>query len=280
MAILDPESAQERIPVHLHTFGRIEIEVSGQPVRFGRTRPKKPLALLGALVAADNRPLAAIPVCEALWPDAEPFDAYRSLVSTVYRVRQLLGHRDAVRFDSSGIALNPAVVAVDAWTFTRLTRDTTRHAVLLNALNLYEGEFLPGDDQAYVLEMRERLQRQYVRSVRHCGFALEQEAQIHRAIALYQRAIDVVAMAEDLHRLLMLALLRVGQAGAAAQVFHHCRYVLARRLGVSPSASTVEVFRSIANVLRRDQAVTEGSHADSRRVTTRSLTTNSQEMQP
>jgi DNA-binding SARP family transcriptional activator len=66
------------------------------------------------------------------------------------------------------------------------------------------------------------------------------------AIALYERALDFGVMSEEIHRELMQCLIRTGQASAAAQVFQRCRSLLAHRLGVSPSASTVMAFRSIA----------------------------------
>src|SRR4051812_17053345 len=83
-------------PIRVRTLGDFEIEVEGVPLRYGRAAPRKPLMLLQSLLALGGRTLSAHVASATLWPEAEGFDAYRSLVTTVYRLRRLLRHPQAV----------------------------------------------------------------------------------------------------------------------------------------------------------------------------------------
>src|SRR5690242_12880490 len=100
-------------PIRVRTLGDFEIQVNGAPVRYGRAAPRKPLMLLQSLVALSGRTLSAHVACETLWPDAEGFDAYRSLVTTTYRLRRLLGHPRALQFSGQGLRLDTQFVWVD-----------------------------------------------------------------------------------------------------------------------------------------------------------------------
>lgn len=245
-------------PIRIRTLGCLSLEVDGAPLRFGRTSPRKPLALLQALLTTRGRPISSIAICESLWPDADPHDAYRALVTTLYRLRRWLQHRDAIRFDHTGIALDESIVWVDAWAFEHDIAMVESLPSMLAALALYRGAFLGDEQQAFALEARDRLQRKFVRGVRNVGHRYEIAGDQHAAIALYERALEVVAVAEDLHRLLMQCLIRLGQTSAAAQIFQRCRLLLASRLGVSPSAPTVLAYRSI-EAAARDQRVTNAA---------------------
>ena len=97
-----------------------------------------------------------------------------------------------------------------------------------------------------------------MRGVRLVANRYEDAGNTEAAIALYERALEVGATSEDIYRELMQCLIRAGQASAAAQVFQSCRALLARRLGVSPSASTVMAFRSISHAMC-DQRVTDAA---------------------
>jgi DNA-binding SARP family transcriptional activator len=147
---------------------------------------------------------------------------------------------------------------VDAWVFERDVAALDSLPSMTAALDLYRGAFLGDEQQPFVLEARDRLQRKFARGVRNAGHRYEVAGDLHAAIALYERALEIVPVAEDLHRLLMQCLIQLGQASAAAQIFQRCRLLLASRLGVSPSAPTVLAYRSI-EAAARDQRVTSAA---------------------
>jgi DNA-binding SARP family transcriptional activator len=243
-------------PVRIRALGGLDIEVDGLPVRYGRTVPRKPLALLRSLLTLGGRFMSQHAACEALWPQADGYDAYRSLITTVYRLRQLLRHPEAVHWCGQGLALKTSAVWVDAWAFERELDDSRCTPRLAAALELYRGPFLGDEEHPHAFEARDRMQRKFVRGVRTLGERYESSGDTNSAIALYERALDAEAISEDIHRELMLCLIRTGQMSAAAQIYQRCRTLLARRLGISPSAPTVIAFRSITQ-FACDQRVTE-----------------------
>jgi DNA-binding SARP family transcriptional activator len=238
-------SRREREPIRITAFGGLVIAVDERTVRFGRTLPRKPLALLSLLLAAGDRAVGTHVARESLWPDAEEHDAYRALVTTVYRLRCLLRHRDALRFSADGVRLDGSVVCVDAWDFERIVAASQEPADLVPALELYRGPFLGDDESAHVIEARERLQRKFIRGVRNLGRHYEDVGDAAAAIALYERALDSGVVSEELHVQLMRCHAVAGQRSAAAQVFERCRALLARRFRMTPSSATILAFRSI-----------------------------------
>lgn len=76
--------------VRVHTLGRFAVEVDGAPLRFGVKGPRKPLALLKALIARGGRGVRAEPLVEALWPDADGDHAQRSFRVALHRLLALL----------------------------------------------------------------------------------------------------------------------------------------------------------------------------------------------
>jgi two-component SAPR family response regulator len=251
-------TAPSGAPIRIRAFGGFQIDVDGTELRFGRSPPRKPLALLESLVAIPSHTLSAHAACEALWPEADGFDAYRALITTVYRLRRLLRHRDAVQFCGKAVSLNDSLMWVDVWKFERDVRDTQPSPRLAAALELYRGPFMRDIEHPHAFEARDRLQRRYERVVRIVAQWLQSSGDAASAVALYERAIELGATSEDLYREHMQCLIRAGQMSAAADVFQRCRSVLSRRFGVSPSAATVLAFRSICQPMG-DQRVTAGS---------------------
>lgn len=239
------DSRKEREPIRITAFGGLAIAVDDRTVRFGRTVPRKPLSLLSLLLAAGDRPVGTHVASEALWPDAEGYDAYRALVTTVYRLRGLLRHRDAIRFSADGVRIESSFVSVDAWDFERMVSTSRDPARLAAALDLYRGPFLGDDESSHVIEARERMLRKYLRAVRSLGQHYEDIGDTAAAIALYERALDGGVASEEIHVQLMRCHALAGQRSAAAQVFERCRTILARRFRMTPSTATVLAFRSI-----------------------------------
>ena len=74
---------------------------------------RKPQELLQALIAFGGTEVSAGLLIDALWPDSEGDAAYHALESGLYRLRQLLGARDAVRMEGGKVSLNRDQLWVD-----------------------------------------------------------------------------------------------------------------------------------------------------------------------
>lgn len=232
------------VPIRIYALGRLEIVVEGEPLRFTRCAPRKPVELLKTLLALGGRGVGQSAVCDSLWPDSDGHDAYRALVTTVYRLRRLLRHKGAITFSGGRLTLNAQLCWVDAWEFERGVADPCAPSRIEQALALYRGRFLSDDEHPHAFEARSRLQRKLVRATLTLGGHYESTRRFDLAISLYERVLEAESVSEELHLRLMNCLVRAGQAAAVAVVYRRCRKVLATRLGVAPSHAIERAFRA------------------------------------
>jgi DNA-binding SARP family transcriptional activator len=243
-ALPSPGSFVRSAPIRIYTLGRLEIVVEGEPLRFTRSAPRKPIELLKTLLALGGRGVSQSTLCDSLWADSDAHDAYRALVTTVYRLRRLLRHKCAVSFSGARLTLDPRFCWVDAWEFERSVADLSEPGRIEQALALYRGRFLSDDEHPHAFETRTRLQRKLVRAALALGVHYETAGQFDVAISVYERALETESVSEELHLRLMNCLVRAGQASAVAVVYRRCRKILASRLGVTPSHAIERTFQA------------------------------------
>jgi hypothetical protein len=80
----------------VHVLGRFRLLGGDTPITIP-PRLRKPQEPLQAVIAFGGTEVSADVLIDALWPDSEGDAAYHALESALYRLRQLLGARDAVR---------------------------------------------------------------------------------------------------------------------------------------------------------------------------------------
>jgi DNA-binding SARP family transcriptional activator len=153
-------------PVAVYSLGQLEILIDGIAVRIDGRGPRKPLELLSTLIVAGPRGTSVGAVADLLWPEADGFDAYRSLITTIYRLRRLLGHRDAIHLGAGRIRLEPTICEVDVWRFEHAIRAAKDRDQLRSALDGYGGAFMEENENAWVIGMRTRLQHSITQAVR------------------------------------------------------------------------------------------------------------------
>ena len=93
-------------PVHLEnwpwtlkifTLGRFGLVKDGKPLQFARKAQEKPLALLKALIAFGGREVHEEQIADALWPEADGDLAHKSVATTLWRLRKLIGYPEAIQ---------------------------------------------------------------------------------------------------------------------------------------------------------------------------------------
>src|SRR3984957_12729064 len=102
----------------IHVLGRFRLLTGDVPITIP-PRLRKPQKLLQALIAVGGIEVSAGVLIDALWPDSEGDAAYHALEMTLYRLRQLLDARDAVRMEGGKISLNRDRLWVDMWEFEK-----------------------------------------------------------------------------------------------------------------------------------------------------------------
>jgi DNA-binding SARP family transcriptional activator len=240
-------------PVKIFTLGRFEIVLNGESVTFSGKAPRKPLALLKALIAFGGRNVPEERLMDALWPDEEADGARKSLDVTVLRLRKLLGSHEAIVVSDEAIGLNPRLCWTDVGAFERrverIESGEERAGVAAEVLRLYRGNFLPGDaDEPWTAKTRERLRSKFVRLTEAVALEEERTGRWDHAIALYLKGLEADDLVEPFYQGLMRCYRALGRHAEAMSAYRRVRQLLSVVLGIAPSEPT----QTLARALQRD----------------------------
>jgi len=213
-------------------------------------------------------------IADSLWPEADGDAAYSAFTTTLSRLRQLLGDERRIVRREGMVMLNPSYCWVDAWAFerqadkmeevlraARTTNPSTRTSVAgskvlvmrgeierlaEDALSLYKGPFLPGDEGLLWTGLhREKLRIRYLGLVRGLADYMGRIGEFEKAAEYYERAIGVDERAEEIYRGLMICHLNSGSRSRAMAVYERCRKMLLASFGLQPEEKTEAVYRKI-----------------------------------
>jgi LuxR family transcriptional regulator, maltose regulon positive regulatory protein len=241
-------SGRERFRVHV--LGRFRLLMGDTPITIP-PRLRKPQELLQALIAFGGTEVSAGALIDALWPDSEGDAAYHALESALYRLRQLLGARDAVRMEGGKVSLSRDQLWVDMWEFEEeLQRIHRSEAIGIERIGrlrfFYRGHFLQHEtEKPWVLNARRELRDRLLRAIRDAALECENARRWDDAANLYRSGIDLDSLNEGMYRGLMLCHQELGDHSEALQAYRRCRELLTRFLGVPPNAKTQAIFHSV-----------------------------------
>ena len=248
--------AQWPWPLRIHTLGRFALVVNGQPLAFDGKLPKKPLALLKALLALGAHEVPEHRLADALWPDADADAAHDAFNVALHRLRKLLPRgSEVVRLQDGRISLDASLCWIDWRAFEALvagadhaaaaTGDATL-AALHRALALYEGHFLADDlDEAWSLPARERLRSKFNRVVIACGRALSAAGRDAEALDCYRRGLETDDLAEEFYQGVMRCALGLQRPAEGLAAYHRLERMLARLFGIAPSSASQALRQSL-----------------------------------
>jgi len=234
----------------VHVLGRFRLLTEDSPVVIP-PRLRKPQELLQALLAFGGTEVGAGLLIDALWPDSEGDAAYHALESTLYRLRLLLGARDAVRMEAGKVSLNRSRLWVDMWEFEEeLQRPHDPGANGIERIGrlrrIYQGHFLQHEpEKPWVLKARHDLRDRLLRAIRDAARDCEHACRWEDAATLYRSALEIDSLNEGLYRGLMLCHQELGDHSEALQAYRRCRELLTRFFGIPPNAKTQALYHSV-----------------------------------
>jgi LuxR family maltose regulon positive regulatory protein len=259
----------EKPPLHLetwpwtlkvYTLGKFELFKEGQPVEFQKKVQKKPLLMLKAMIALGGKDIDEEQLSDILWPEADGDQAYSAFTTTLSRLRQLMGEK-VIEVRTRRVTLDPRHCWVDVWAFEHLIdkaeivwkegRSADHRAEVLKlmgkAIDIYRGHFLADEESEpfWVLPLRERLKDRFLVLIEKLGHSLEQAGQWEKAIAQYQKALEVDNLAEEFYRRLMVCYENLGETVKAVQVYRRLKSVLSSVLEIPPSPKTEAIYRTL-----------------------------------
>jgi two-component SAPR family response regulator len=258
----NPQLHSEKWPwvLKIYTLGRFVVLKNGQPIRFSRKVQQKPLLMLKALIAFGGREVRKDQIGDALWPEADGDMVEQSFATTLYRLRKVIGYRNAIELRHERVTLDQRYSWVDVWAFERIFgqadaawrkkpigREAVEAFVLTQkAIDMYQGPFLSGESSnPWTISLRELCRSKFLRAVSTLDQYWEKARQVEKAVQCYQRGLEADDLTEDFYQRLMTCYHRLGRLAEALSVYERCKRVLSASLGIEPSSETKAIRKSI-----------------------------------
>jgi DNA-binding SARP family transcriptional activator len=247
-------------PLKIYTMGRFALVRDGDRIPYSRRSQQRPLQMLKALISMGGRNVSKDHLTEVLWADADGDMAEQSFTTTLSRLRKLLGYEKALLLSDGRLSLCNRHCWVDVWAFERTLGQADRASkkgkdgfreedcarLVEKAIAIYQGPFLDGETFCSAIETsRERLRSKFLRCVETAGSRLEGNGQWEKALAFYQKGLEVEDLAEGFYRRQMICHQKLGQVAEGLAVYRRCKKTLASVLGVEPSSKTEAVYKSL-----------------------------------
>lgn len=239
-------------------------------------RSQKIWNVLSYLIVHRDRNVPQSEFIEQFWPDENSSNPVNALKTLLYRVRAMLeplfgADIDPILSQRGSYSWNRAIeCSVDADEFERLCQkaaearlsDEKRMELYRRADALYRGDFLPKlSNELWTIPITARYHNLYLKSVKEFAALLEKHEAFEEMAAVCMRASLIDQLDEEIHILIVRALLRQGKDAAALAHYESATDLLYRNLGVRPSQELRALYTEIMAVekgLETDLEVIQG----------------------
>jgi DNA-binding SARP family transcriptional activator len=202
-------------PLRIRTLGTFVIETEPRGQGGGSRKQGKPIELLKVLIALGGKNVRAEHLASALWPHVDGDYAYRSLNTTLHRLRKLLGGDDMLTLVDGRLGLDPRRCLLDTWALERIVEElavTLQQPVssdtgeLLERLEralfvTYGGEFLAGEEGSpHFLASQERLRARFVQGVSGIARHHAKAGHFDDAVGCLEKGLQAAPASEPLYR--------------------------------------------------------------------------------
>lgn len=215
-------------------------------------RSQKIWNVLSYLIVHRDRNVPQSEFIEQFWPDENSSNPVNALKTLLYRVRAML--EPLFGADIDPILCQKAAEA-------RLS-DEKRMELYRRADALYRGDFLPKlSNELWTIPITARYHNLYLKSVKEFAALLEKHEAFEEMAAVCMRASLIDQLDEEIHILIVRALLRQGKDAAALAHYESATDLLYRNLGVRPSQELRALYTEIMAVekgLETDLEVIQG----------------------
>lgn len=228
--------------------------------------------LAGFLFTFPDRPHRRERLIDLFWPELDAERGRRAMNSAIWRLRKLLASSAEYEEGRSLRTVGPETILerttwldIDTWALLQAAHTTLNngseehleaHRIreLLAVLYRYEGPFLEGHDDEWILEERERLHSLFIQLamiiVRHLG----RRACYYDAIQLARHALRFDPYREELVRHLLILLALDERRMDAIRYYDHWIGLIRRELGISPLPATRAIIEEIKDLHNSESA--------------------------
>ncbi|MDH5445833.1 MAG: bacterial transcriptional activator domain-containing protein [Gammaproteobacteria bacterium] len=237
-------------PVKIYTLGRFSVYINGKSLEFNSHKREKPLELLKLLISLGAREINKAHVAELMWPDSCGDTASQALATNLFRLRQLLG-KESIELRAGKLTINPAYCWIDIWQFEKFLNNSRKAGEAIDlhslqqAMDLYQGAFFSNEDFGWLVPRRERLRQKLLTNLKEVATALSNEKRCEEAILIYQKALEVDDLLEELYLGLIRCLVKLERWGEALATYRRCHDAFQAVLGIEPGYELQAIYKLI-----------------------------------
>lgn len=240
----------------IELLGRLQADGLNRSIVRFRTHKTGLLLAYLAYYSTRNHPREEL--MDLLWPESDTEAARTNLRVALSSLRRQLEppgvpSGGVLLTDYANVGLRLAAIHTDACDFMSAIRSASaahdsfdRIRLLSRAVELYNGELLPGFYEEWVLGERRRLADAYLVAVQELVTLLEQAGDIGTAIDYAHLAVRTDPLQEDSHCALMRLYACAGQPSAAHSHYRELERLLDEQLGVAPAPKTRELLAALS----------------------------------
>lgn len=253
--LLDDHVVQEDF-YGVHTSDQYDLEVyalgPGRVIHKGEeiNRWEGHLPRLLFFFALDKPMVTRAEICAAFWPNLPIDQAVNVFHVTKRRLHKALGF-DVLVHQDSHYQVNPELnVYYDVLDFVetlmrgRDPENPKRFEAWKRAVDLYEGTFLQGHDEQWIVDRREAFRSGYVEALTSQADMWSEQERYDLALKLYQDAIEADYTRQDLHRELMRLYTQLGRRSEAVEHYKSLKKEF-DRLEIVIEADTTSVYNQV-----------------------------------
>lgn len=234
----------------VHLTGRMRVVGRGGTVDGSRLAGRQGRLVLASLGTAE-RPVHRDTLAERLWHGTPPGSWQRDVSALVSRLRSALdGARvedvaiesDGTSYELTGPRVDVRVARTAAGLLAREQEPDTALEHSRAVLATTSQPFLDGEDDLWVLAVREELARLHDDALDHAAAAHQHRGDLDAARRDLETLVARAPLREPAHRRLMAVQLALGNRAEAVATYQRLRSTLADRYGIDPSPATERLF--------------------------------------
>jgi predicted ATPase/DNA-binding SARP family transcriptional activator len=224
-------------------LGKFDIRIDGAPIEI---RSRKAQSLLAYLLMHTGSQHRREKIAGILWPDSDESLARSKLRYALWQLRNAISDQ-YILADKISLAFNQGT---DYWfdcaEFDNKSAEQLSSEELRYVVALYQGEFLPGFYEDWILLTRDRLQASYEQKIARLLQRLCSESRWDEIPDWAESWISYGQTPEPAFQALIVAHSQMGDNARASGAYLRCEQALDKELGVEPSELTKNIYELVS----------------------------------
>lgn len=236
-------------------FGEFSVTYKDNTVSEHSKRSKKLWLLLQYLVVHHNRAVAQSELIDILSREDEGVNPTSALKTQIHRLRDILSElgceKPIIVCINGAYSINSEIdLEIDAEEFEKAFKEATSNddtdeklSLILNAINLYTGDFLAkAAYESWVVPLNTYYRSVYSKAVHIAVELLSTMGKLHDIISICSKASAINPYDEFVHYSHIKALAELGDQESAKRQYETVTHLMMTKFGITPSKELIELY--------------------------------------